>query len=66
MTRAILLTFMILLSRGAFAQTDALIAVYADSAAASCNISVPFPGPPVDVYVIFTPGVFADGILSAF
>ncbi len=42
-----------------------LIGVYADSAGNSCNLAVPFPGPPVDVYVLFTPGGGVDGTQSA-
>ena len=39
-----------------------LIGVYSDSLASSCNLTIPFPGPPVDVYVVFTPGPMADSM----
>ena len=46
--------------------TDAqLVGIYADSAGTNCNLSVPFPGAPVDVYVVFTPGVMAGGLGGA-
>lgn len=42
-----------------------LIGVYQDAQASSCNLSVPFSGPPVDVYVVFTPGGEMTGLLGA-
>lgn len=42
-----------------------LIGVYQDAQARSCNLSVLFPGPPVDVYVVFTPGGETTGLLGA-
>jgi len=51
-----------LLARPAGAQ---LIGVYRDASGGSCNLSVAFPGPPVDAYVVFTPGGGVSGIQGA-
>jgi hypothetical protein len=42
-----------------------LIGVYQDSLASTCNLEVPFPGPPVSAYVVFTPGGNVDSIGGA-
>jgi hypothetical protein len=41
------------------------IGVFGDSVGASCNITIPYPGPPVDVFVLFTPGGEVDEIDAA-
>jgi hypothetical protein len=43
-----------------------MVGIYADPQAGSCNLTIPFPGPPVDAYVVFTPGGFLqDGLFGA-
>lgn len=42
-----------------------VVGIYADSLASSCNLTVPYPGPPVDAYIVFVPGPLADSIGGA-
>lgn len=42
-----------------------LIGVYADPLGISCDLSMSYPGPAVDAYVVFTPGGGVDGVRGA-
>lgn len=42
-----------------------MVGIYSDSLAGSCNLTILFPGPPVDVFVVFTPGPLADSLRGA-
>jgi hypothetical protein len=44
------------------AASSQMVGIYSDSLASSCNLTIPFPGPPVDIFVVFTPGPMADSM----
>jgi hypothetical protein len=48
-----------------WAAQSQIVGIFADSLASSCNLTIPYPGPPVDVYVVFVPGPLADSISGA-
>lgn len=55
---------MLILVRASGASSQ-MVGIYSDSLASSCNLTIPFPGPSVDMFLVFTPGSLADSMGGA-